>query len=135
MNKRWILLCVSLLTLWSGCSKNPSGTDATSSGGAAAKAPKPECEDGKSPQVFEGASCPGAWKVQTDPKSGKRVCVFNYGPPITCPAGSKSTTYQAVCYGSVSKETAETPTDASQCESQFGKVPNPAPYRLACCPQ
>jgi hypothetical protein len=129
MNKLGILFYVAALSAMSACTKNKTESGQSGTSAEVAKEVKPECTDGKSPQILEGSVCPGTWSVRAD----KKACIFKYGPPIHCPEGTKSTTYQAVCYGSVTKE-GGSPQDASDCESQFGKVPNPAPYRLACCP-
>lgn len=123
----WLLpLGVLVLSMGSACTKKQS---TVSSDGT------PECADGRQPTILEGDLCPGAWEIQDNPKTNKKVCTFKYGPAISCPDGTKSTTYQAVCYGSVIKEGKNAPTSPSACEDEFGKVPNPAPYRLACCPK
>lgn len=130
-----LFLCLLSVIAIQSCSKKNQGTANDTSEAQSAKEAKPECSDGQTPQILEGEQCPGSWIIQSDPKSGRKFCSFKYGPAISCPEGTKSTTYQAVCYGAVPKESKSVPSSVSDCESMFGKVPNPAPYRLACCPK
>lgn len=128
-----LLVGVIVLAAFSCTSKKnneaPAGATAESK-----NSPGATCADGSSPKVLEGAVCPSAWGVQKDAVSGKNICVLNYGPSITCPEGTKSLSYEAVCYGQVSMS-GFSPQSAEECAKKHeGAIP-PSPYRLMCCPK
>lgn len=91
-----------------------------------------KCEDGSEPKVLTGI-CTGTYSVQVTDKNP--LCLFSWGPKVSCPEGMKGLSAPGACYG-VSGHPfpgSGTPT-AETCLSKLGTTPRPPEYRLTCCP-
>ncbi|OFZ17889.1 MAG: hypothetical protein A2Z20_10650 [Bdellovibrionales bacterium RBG_16_40_8] len=79
--------------------------------------------------------CQGTWRIT---QSGdEKVCEFQWGPTIRCPAGTKALTGDAACYGFSKRSlVGEKSIDTAEgCAEKFGKIPSEAfKYYFKCCP-
>ncbi len=110
-------------------SSTPSGKVASSS-----ESVPSVCADGKTAVILEAGECPGQWILTQEKGTHKNLCTFNYGPAIRCPAGTRSTSYEAVCYGQITKSDFY-PDSVLDCSKKLGATPQKSPYKLVCCPQ
>lgn len=95
------------------------------------------CPNGE-PAGYLRGTCGGRWSYVPVVGAVKTPqCSYEWGPAVSCPAGTKAVGYEAVCYGVTSKEVTDrnAVTSAEQCAQAFGAAPSNAQYELVCCPQ
>lgn len=135
--KSTIVFFVTLFTavLGTACT-GKSNTAAAPKPAVAPEIPAPplassrKCANGQPPKIVSG-NCTGTWSIKKTATGSS--CDFEWGPRVTCPAGSKPFQLEAACYGVTTRPADAKIKSPEDCLASFGKHPIPPGYTLECC--